>query len=227
MSDKFGPVSLSELTFYVNRAAFGAGCYYGVADDITAVAVSLAKKNDDPTILLSKAFDNIANKTVDTKLSKVTSDQETIFTAISENQVSAISAGIAISDFLKMQSETVRCHVLIKDVDLPALLILCLKALSEDVTIETIEVSMQSGFQKIECSDVSACSDIQSGDVKLTLTNQSSSTSAKIPAINDHHNIAVSQEGWNGIRKHFNNSLVLATEESRLSGAGAGVIDTD
>ena len=225
MSNNFGPVSLSELSFYVNRAAFGAGCSYGVADDITTLAVSLAKKNDDPTSILTEALDNIADGHVDTKLSKSQHNDELVFSAASCGQVSAISAGIAASDAVKMIDTSAPIFVRLTNVDLPALSVLCLNALSENISIEKIEISTQQGSQNY--AELSSKDSITSGDLTLTIVKKDLSSSTKTPAINDHYNILVSQAGWDGIRKHFNNSLVLATEESRLSGAGAGVVDTD
>ncbi len=210
MSEKFGPVSLSELTFVVTRAVFGAGCPMGVAEDTATVAVAMAKLKDDPTSVIASALDHIVLGVVSTSLTANMEDGLLAFDSGCEKSVSAIFAGIAVHDHLFMIKADKQKRIIIKNVDYPDLAAAFIRHLDSSFKGLHILISDQD-------------------DLLISFTEGDGSQVNKSLAINDHHNLLVSLSGWSGILKHFKNSLVPDTEASRLSGAGAGagLVDTD
>ncbi|WP_420548107.1 DUF3726 domain-containing protein [Curvivirga sp.] len=215
MTDTFGPVSLSELMFFTSRAAFGAGCSYGVAEDVATVAIWLAKQGIDPTGPLAKALDTVFDNPSSMKLQKNELEGQIKLSAKSGSVTSAICAGVIASDQLALINGDERREIRVEHVDSPALAKAFVKALAPTGAM-------------INCSASEDINNPQIGDLTISTNQVVQLDNGQIrTALNDHHNILVSQSGWAGILKHFKNSLVEATEASRLSGAGAGLVDTD
>lgn len=228
MSD-FGPVSLSELRFYTSRAALGAGCAQGIAEDVATTAIWLAKKKIDPTRALAHALDHIVNEAVTAALKKTVAAGDINLLSANGRPCSAIYAGIAASDQLALLPAGAGHAVTIQDTDAPLLAAAFAQALSPHnhaVPMRTARADSKRAVLSFSRADF--LSAMSAGNLILKLHAKSRQPPAQTaPAINDHHNIPVSRAGWDGILKHFKNSLVAATEASRLSGAGAGLVDTD
>ena len=228
MSD-FGPVSLSELRFYASRAALGAGCAQGIAEDVATTASWLAKKKIDPTRALAHALDHIVNEAVTAALKKTVAAGNITLLSANGRPCSAIYAGIAASDQLALPRAEAGCSIMIENTDSPLLAAAFVRALSLNnhaVPMRTARAG--SNRAVLSFSRVDFLSAMSAGNLILKRPLGSEPAPAQsIPGINDHHNIRVSRAGWDGILKHFKNSLVAASEASRLSGAGAGLVDTD
>ena len=228
MSD-FGPVSLSELRFYTSRAALGAGCAQGIAEDVATTAIWLAKKKIDPTRALAHALDHIVNEAVTAALKKTVAAGDINLLSANGRPCSAIYAGIAASDQLALLPAGASHAVTIQDTDAPLLAAAFAQALNpqnHNMLMQTAAVRVNQTVSILTRAGFPPAS--PAGNLILKLPAKSRQPLAQTaPAINDHHNIPVSRAGWNGILKHFKNSLVAATEASRLSGAGAGLVDTD
>lgn len=228
MSD-FGPVSLSELRFYTSRAALGAGCAQGIAEDVATTAIWLAKKEIDPTRALAHALDHIVNEAVTAALKKTVAAGNINLLSANGRPCSAIYAGIAASDQLALLPAGASHSVTIADTDAPLLA----AAFAQALNPQNHSVLMQTAAARVnQTVSILTRADFPPGSPagNLILKRPAGSEPApaqSIPAINDHHNIRVSRKGWDGILKHFKNSLVAATAASRLSGAGAGLVDTD
>ena len=228
MSD-FGPVSLSELTFYSGRAALGAGCPHGVAEDVASTAVWLAKKGVDPTPTLTDALDNLVNKRASADLKKTVAAGNIKLAAANGRPCSAIYAGIAASDQLALIGDETGRSLIIKNTDSPILAAAFASALSlKNHTLNMRAVCNGAGPAVLSLAGADFMPAAAAGDLILKMSAAGGQRPARsAPAINDHHNIPVNRAGWDGLLKHFKNSLVAASEESRLSGAGAGLVDTD
>ena len=228
MSD-FGPVSLSELRFYASRAALGAGCAQGIAEDLATTAIWLAKKKIDPTRALAQALDHIVNEAVTVALKKTVAAGNINLLSANGRPCSAIYAGIAASDQLALLPAGAGHSVTIADTDSPLLAAAFAQALNphdHGMFMQTARAGSNRAVLSI--SRVDFLSVMSAGNLILKRSAQSEPAPTQAaPAINDHHHIRVSRAGWDGILKHFNNSLVAASEASRLSGAGAGLVDTD
>lgn len=228
MSD-FGPVSLSELRFYASRAALGAGCAQGIAEDVATTAIWLAKKEIDPTRALAHALDHIVNEAVTATLKKTVAAGNINLLSANGRPCSAIYAGIAASDQLALLPTGASHSVTIQDTDAPLLAAAFAQALSprnHNMLMQTAAARVNQAVSILTRADFPPAS--PAGNLILKLPAGSEPSPAQsIPAINEHHNIPVSRAGWDGILKHFKNSLVAASEASRLSGAGAGLVDTD
>ena len=227
MSD-FGPVSLSELRFYASRAALGAGCAQGIAEDLATTAIWLAKKKIDPTRALAHALDHIVNEAVTAALKKTVAAGNINLLSANGRPCSAIYAGIAASDQLALLPAGAGHSVTIADTDSPLLAAAFAQALNprhHNMLMQTAAARVNQTVSILTRADFPPAS--PAGNLILKLHAKSAPPAEAAPAINDHHNIPVSRAGWDGILKHFNNSLVAATEASRLSGAGAGLVDTD
>ena len=228
MSD-FGPVSLSELRFYASRAALGAGCAQGIAEDLATTAIWLAKKKIDPTRALAQALDHIVNEAVTAALKKTVAAGNINLLSANGRPCSAIYAGIAASDQLALLPVGSSQSIMIEDTDSPLLAAAFARALSlndHDALLRTARAGSSRAVLSFTRADFMSA--MSPGNLTLKIHAKSGQPPAQTaPAINDHHHIPVSRAGWDGILKHFNNSLVAATEASRLSGAGAGLVDTD
>lgn len=225
----FGPVSLSELRFYTGRAALGAGCAYGIAEDVANTAVWLARQKIDPTSVLSDALDHIANQTVAVALKKTVAAGDIKLVSINRRPCSSLYAGIAASDQLALLRAEAGRSVMIEDTDSPLLAAALVRALSLNNHGALMQTAGAGGNRAVLAfTPADFLSAMSAGNLILKVHAKSGQPPAQTaPAINDHHNIPVSRAGWDGILKHFKNSLVAATEASRLSGAGAGLVDTD
>lgn len=227
MSNYFGTISLGELTFFTSRAAFAAGCSYGVAEDVATVAVWLAKNGVDPTEVLSKAFDNIASGNAASLMVKTEDGSHIHINSHTGDRSSAIFAGIAASDQLAASNATPEINITLNDIDFPELAAAFIYALYAKNTVVQMQLLYPESAKEI--SDFTECDfeEYHTCKLQITTNNLVEISPGKEPAINNHYNITVSNDGWNGILKHFRNSLVKATDASRLCGAGAGLIDTD
>ena len=228
MSD-FGPVSLSELRFYTSRAALGAGCAQGIAEDVATTAIWLAQKKIDPTRALAHALDHIVNEAVTAALKKTVAAGNINLLSANGRPCSAIYAGIAASDQLALLPAGAGHAVTIADTDSPVLA----AAFAQALNLNNHAVLMRTAAARVnQTVSILTRADFPPGSPagNLILKRPAGSEPApaqSIPAIHDPHNIRVSRAGWDGILKHFKNSLVAGTEASRLNGAGAGVVDTD
>lgn len=225
----FGPVSLGELRFYTNRAALGAGCAYGIAEDVANTAVWLARQKIDPTAVLSDALDHIASQTVTAALKKTVAAGNIKLVSANGGPCSSLYAGVAASDQLALPRAEAGRSVMIVDTDSPLLAAALVRALSlnnHGALVRTARAGISRAVLAFTREDFMSA--MSPGNLILKVHAKSGQPPAQTaPAINDHRNIPVSQAGWDGILKHFKNSLVAATEASRLSGAGAGLVDTD
>ena len=228
MSD-FGPVSLSELRFYASRAALGAGCAQGIAEDVATTAIWLAKKEIDPTRALAHALDHIVNEAVTAALKKTVAAGNINLLSANGRPCSAIYAGIAASDQLALLPAKSGLSIMIEDTDSPLLAAAFARALNLNDHGALVRTACAGSSRDVlSFSRADFMSAMSAGNLILKRSAQSEPPPAQAaPAIDDHHNIPVSRAGWDGILKHFNNSLVAASEASRLSGAGAGLVDTD
>ena len=225
----FGPVSLGELRFYTSRAALGAGCAYGIAEDVANTAVWLARQKIDPTTVLSDALDHIASQTVTAALKKTVAAGNIKLVSANGALSSSLYAGIAASDQLALPRAEADCSIIIEDTDSPLLAAAFVRALSLNnhaVLMRTACAGISRAVLSFSRADFMSA--MSPGNLILKSHAKSGQPPAQTaPAINDHHNIPVSRAGWDGILKHFKNSLVATSEASRLSGAGAGLVDTD
>ena len=221
----FGPVSLSEMTFFTSRAAFGAGCSHGITEDLASTAVWLARQGIDPTICLAKILDHIVSEEASYKLEKVALEGHIKLVSSNENPASALFAAIAASDQLSVAQGN---QITLENVDFPLFAAATLSALSSKTLALTMRYEHEGKSGDIAFEDGMDLTSMTGGDIMIVAEKVSELNDTKtFVATDDHHNIAVDQDGWNGILKHFKNSLVEATEASRLSGAGAGLVDTD
>ncbi|MDX1737430.1 MAG: DUF3726 domain-containing protein, partial [Alphaproteobacteria bacterium] len=212
MNDQFGPVSLSELQFFVSRAAFGAGCSYGVADDLALLAILLAKQQIDPCPMIAKALDNIAEGKVSKDLEKREGAGHIKLCSKSPLPVSAIYAGLALSDQLAVFGDSENLMVSVDETDSLRLAAYIVQALRPDS--RNCEFYCPDTGQSMRLDQLNGADD--SGGVGVSFAPTTDvAIDKKNTAINDHHNILVSQSGWDGILNHFKKSLVEATEESR------------
>lgn len=225
----FGPVSLSELRFYTGRAALGAGCAHGIAEDVANTAVWLARQKIDPTRVLSDALDHIANQTATAALKKTVAAGDIKLVSANGRPCSSLYAGIAASDQLALLRAEAGHSVMIEDTDSPLLAAALVRALSLNNHGALMQTACAGSNRAVLAfTPADFLSAMSAGNLILKVHAKSGQPPAQTaPAINDHHNIPVSRAGWDGILKHFKNSLVAATEASRLSGAGAGLVETD
>lgn len=225
----FGPVSLGELRFYTSRAALGAGCAYGIAEDVANTAVWLARQKIDPTNVLSDALDHIVSQTVTAALKKTVAAGNIKLVSANGRPCSCLYAGIAASDQLALPRAGSGRSIIIEDTDSPLLAAAFARALSLNDHGALVRTACAGSSRAVlSFTPADFMSAMSPGNLILKVHAKSGQPPAQTaPAINDHHHIPVSRAGWDGILKHFKNSLVAASEASRLGGAGAGLVDTD
>jgi hypothetical protein len=240
-------LSFNEIMFYFTRAAAGAGVPFGLAEDFGRAAIWIAGSGLDPSGITSDALNELecGHSCLKTSLTEV--NKEILLTAEGGKQLSAIQAGAALCDLISAQPENSKNmqSILAENVDCPFLVCAAIGAANYDAW----EISWQAS-EEIPCS-VLICEDgswksswkgreipeqVAAADVKILTVNNCEEYYDKwdgktVYSGNNKKQLLETgvpvYESWSVIYSYFTRCLVPSTEESRKTGAGAGLVDTD
>jgi len=236
-------ISLNEVIFFFTRAGFGVKAPIGVAEDFARSNVWIAENGFDPGLCSLGALDNIDSQASDLAILFKKTENGGRFYCPSDLYLSSLIASVSVVDRINLGIKD--NELVVKNVDFPVLVIAAMGAnkcnglqafwLDESnheylvrFTAEGVWEVVSSDSQPIELSK-GANMIIQPISSEITLPSNASIK--KYIAANEKEKILQSGvkvgENWQGIYDYFSRCLVKSTAESRASGAGAGMVDTD
>jgi len=206
MSSKRGPLSLSEISFYVTRAAVGVGVPWGLAEDLARTAVYIARGGVDPSPLIVDALSRLDSQTSQSQLVFEDHGDSTELTTEGSGMLSVIFAAPAARDWMIEQHNSGKCDLSVTQLDVPDLAVSIVRALTPGTRRWSVGKSADDS-------------------IKVSLSKEQG---ADVSNITGHSGGAlVDSSAWCIIQTYFAKCLVASTTESRLGGAGAGVNDND
>ena len=217
MAKGYGPLSLNEILFFFTRATVGAGAPFGVGEDVAKAAVFLAECGFDPGPIISSALQNLDKDVSKSTFSFHTSDREAEIGSQDEGQVSAIFAGPAALDWLESKEPGQDIRLKIQHLDSPFLI----AAMCTEWMVTVID---QAGVEKPLSTTNPPLDQHRPFDVMIT--NGKSGFSHERNGVLEY-GVLIDQDAWVNIHAFFHRCLVPSTAESRIAGAGAGLVDTD
>lgn len=234
-------ISLSELETTLRKAASGAGLSLGLGEEAGLAAKWAAINGIAPVGAFADALDAVDSK----RSGRFDADLAIAgaFVASGEGlSLSALCAGPSACDLLEAAALSAggAGAVTLISVDFPAVILCGALAASERMKSgirvawqargsKTIEVVCRGGgldFEKGVSNDLEAPGPV---DLSMTLTEEGPGAarpgSAGAAVLAD--GITVDDACWSRVLAYAERCLVEASETSRLTGAGAGVVDSD
>ena len=240
-------LSFNEIMFYFTRAAAGGGVPFGLAEDFGRAAIWIASSGLDPAGMTAIALKELECGQSCLKATLTEGNKEILLTAESGKKLSAIQAGAAVCDLISVQLENPKNmqSIVAENVDCPFLVCAAIGSANYDAW----EISWPAS-EEIPCS-VLICED---GSWKSSwkgreIPEQVSATDVKVLTVNNREEYYDKWDGktvysgnnkkqlletgvpvyesWSVIYSYFSRCLVPSTDESRKTGAGAGLVDTD
>ena len=231
--NKDAPRSFAELSFYLIRAATGAGLAPGLGEELAANSVYLATHDIDPSPDCARLLQDASDDKERTIPSIQTTDKTVIYATGDFSPLSAITVAPIICDQIITDAHTeLHRSYLIQQPAQPMMFIAalarCTKAVGEiQITLRTldnqVDISLPQDLQ-------AAAKVIQSDDdgiFEMEITSAGNSSEASTPDATLSGGIVTDSEAWGIIYGFFHRSLVPSNAESRLAGAGAGLTDND
>ncbi len=236
-------ISLNEVIFFFTRAGFGLKVPVGVAEDFARSNVWIAENGFDPSLCSIGALDNIECQASDLEILFKKTEHGGRFYCPSDLYLSSLIASVSVVDRINLGIED--NQLVMKNVDFPILVIAAIGAnkcnglqvfwLDESnheylvrFVAEGVWEVVSSNSQPIELSK-GANMIIQ--PVSSVITHPSNANVKRYTTANEKEKILLNGvrvgENWQGIYDYFSRCLVKSTVESRASGAGAGMVDTD
>jgi len=237
-------ISLNEVLFYFTRAGFGVKAPIGVSEDFARSNIWIAQNGFDPSECSLLALDNLDSQKSSLSIQfEKSSDGSRLFCP-EDRILSAIEASVSCVDWLEFNG--LNGGLKVTNVDCPLLVVSALganqcigiKVSWSDKSNNQYQVNLNDNtkWEIIASSDVpieqSSYADIQisalDGSNKATIKNGKLKTfniaDERLKTLNNGVNVG---DKWPEIYEYFSRCLVKSSAESRASGAGAGLVDTD
>ena len=236
-------ISLNEVIFFFTRAGFGLKVPVGVAEDFARSSVWIAENGFDPSLCSLGALDNVDGQASDLEILFKKTEHGGRFHCPSDLYLSSIIASVSVVDRINLGIED--NQLVMKNVDFPILVIAAMGAnkcnglqvfwldegnheYSVRFAAEGVWEVVSSNSQSIE---LSKGADMIIQPVDSEITRPSNAKVKRYTTANEKEKILQNGvrvgEKWQGIYDYFSRCLVKSTAESRASGAGAGMVDTD
>jgi len=230
-------ISLNEILFIFTRAGFGVNAPIGISEDFARSNMWLAENGFDPSLCSVVALDSLDEG----KSSLAIEQSGEGFSGSSSQYLSALQASVSVLDGIKGEQND---EFTIANVDSPLLVAAALganqvegwKVCWRDEAGANFQVNfMANGQWQITSDSASSIALSKGATMYVSLLNETKPAlegniqrfDSKIEkekilqigvAVHDH---------WDAIYAYFSRCLVKSTAESRASGAGAGLVDTD
>ena len=240
-------LSFNEIFFYFTRAATGGGVPFGLAEDFGHAAIWIAASGLDPALITSSALKELDCGHSSLKTTIKEGKEVISLTAESGKKLSAIQAGIAVCDLISTHPEIPKNFqsIIAEKVDFPLLVCAALGAAdfdgweiswpAKDATISSVLICEEGSWRS--SWNGSMIPEFEDGvDVKVFFVNKyegyyekwegSKFYSGKNKKKLLETGVPV-YNSWSVIYSFFKRCLVPSTAESRITGAGAGIVDTD
>ena len=240
-------LSFNEIMFYFTRAAAGGGVPFGLAEDFGRSAIWIASSGLDPAAMTAIALKDLECGRSCLKANLTEGKKEIFLTAEKGKKLSAIQAGAAVCDLISVQLENPKNmqSIIAEKVDVPFLVCAALGAANYDRWEISWPASDDTPCSVLICEDGTWKSSwkgrkipevIDGVDVKVIFMNNREDYYEKWDGktfySGNNKKILLETgvpvyDSWSEIYSLFKRCLVPSTEDSRKSGAGAGLVDTD
>ena len=240
-------LSFNEIMFYFTRAAAGGGVPFGLAEDFGRAATWIASSGLDPAAMTAIALKDLECGRSCLKASLTEGKKGIFLTAENGKRLSAILAGAAVCDLISERPENPKNmqSIIAEKVDCPFLVCAALGAANYDKWEISWPASDDTPCSVLICEDGSWKSSwkgrkipevIDGVDVKVIFMNNREDYNEKwdgktFYSANNKKKLLETgvpvYDSWSEIYSFFKRCLVPSAEESRKSGAGAGLVDTD
>ena len=243
MSKRHLTISLNEVLFYFTRAAFGVNASIGLSEDFARGNIWVSENGFDPSRCSLKALDNLDSKasSLSIKFEK-TKDGGHLFCPEGKF-LSSLEASSSCVDWIEVSNGSGALKI--SNVDSPFLVVsalgvngcLGIKVLWTDQEKNQFQVNLINNDDWEVLSSSSTLIELSSNADMLISPLTASDESNKGNIIKKfnlaeeklkilHIGVKV-EENWDAIYSYFSRCLVKSSAESRASGAGAGLVDTD
>ena len=233
-------VSLSEIQTFITKACVEAGLPLGLAQDAGHAARHVIRHGSRQLETFVKAIDTIDQKrSVTYDIDKANLGH--FIPSHLDKHLSALYAAPSACDLLLLNEtqRTEQDYITLTNVDIPAVVIAEVSAASENIdrkfclswningTYDVHGICWQGSLVLIK-GTVTELLSTQSSEMTLKPVELENKFEKCIPECVDQvASPHIEEKTWERILTYVDRSLVKATETSRLTGAGAGVIDKD
>ena len=231
-------VSLNEVSFFVTRAAVGAGAPFGIAEDFAKAVMWASRCGIDPALVALSCLSQLDTSPGSGRMTMIEEGSSKIFEG--QDGLSAVLGGTALSDFWRLVADD-GGSVIARDIDHPLMAAAALAVVGPGPAVvewPNARVTFgKNGSIDMIAHDAGAL--LGKGPVDISvgvdpvnedaptgyiLTASDLETAAK--KIIDE-GLSVDADAWAGVVALFRCCLVPSSEQSRMSGAGAGLVDRD
>jgi hypothetical protein len=236
-------ISLNEVLFYFTRAAFGVEVPIGLSEDFARANMWVSENGFDPSRCSLKALDNLDNQASSLSI-KFEKTKEGGHLFCPEGKfLSSLEAAASSVDWVEVNGGV--SALKISNVDSPFLIVSALganqcnglKVSWVDQEKNQFQVNLIDNEEWEVLSSSSKLIELSSNADVLISSLKASDESYKGKIIKKFkldeeklkilHNGVKVEENWKAIYSYFSRCLVKSSAESRASGAGAGLVDTD
>ena len=236
-------ISLNEVLFYFTRAAFGVEVPIGLSEDFARANMWVSENGFDPSRCSLKALDNLDSQASSLSI-KFEKTKEGGHLFCPEGKfLSSLEAAASSVDWVEVNGGV--SELKISNVDSPFLIVSALganqcnglKVSWVDQEKNQFQVNLIDNEEWEVLSSSSKLIELSSNADVLISSLKASDESYKGKIIKKFkfdeeklkilHNGVKVEENWKAIYSYFSRCLVKSSAESRASGAGAGLVDTD
>ncbi len=236
-------ISLNEILFYFTRAAFGVNVPIGLSEDFAYSNIWIAENGFDPSLCSLEALNNLDNQVSSLAIKFEKLNESGHFFCHEDKFLSALEASVSVVDWIEVSTPT--DELKISNVDAPFLVVSAIGANQcSGLTVSWVDQD-KSQYQvnfidnetwEIISSSVNPIELTSGADMLITSFDANDNipqgsnikkfnvTKATLKTLNNGVQV---RENWQGIYDYFSGCLVKSSAESRASGAGAGMVDTD
>ena len=236
-------ISLNEVLFYFTRAAFGVEVPIGLSEDFARSNMWISENGFDPSLCSLKALDNLDSEisSLAIKFEKVKEGGH-LFCPKSK-LLSSLEASASCVDWVEVNSAN--GELKISNVDSPLLVVSALGA-NQCSRLKVFWVDQDENQFQVNLIDNEVWEILSSSTNPIELSSNADMLISPFglgdesykgktvktfnlseEKLNILHNGVKVREDWQGIYDYFSRCLVKSSAESRASGAGAGMVDTD
>ena len=225
----------------------GTGLPYGLAEDFGRSSIWIAASGLDPAAITLNALKSLDEAQSSLCASQTENSRETILKCSEEKKLSALFAGPSVCDFISVNDVNSYKYqqFFAKNIDHPFLLAAAVGALNSG----SWEISWQdsggtlcsvligkhgnwkSSWDSVDIHLMSSSADVTIKSVDSSLLNSEKWKGKTSYSEKNRERVLETgvqvYEAWPVIQSFFYRCLVPSTNESRKSGAGAGLVDTD
>ena len=237
-------ISLNEVLFYFTRAGFGVNAPIGVSEDFARSNVWVAQNGFDPSECSLQALDNLDSKKSSLSIQFEKNENGSHLFCKEGNLLSALEASVSCVDWLEFNG--LNGKLMVTNVDCPLLVVSALGA-NQCTGIKVSWLDNSNNHYQVNLCDETKWEIISSSDAPVEKSNNAD---IEISALNASEKISIKNgkirtfnvtdeklktlnngvkvgDKWPQIYEYFSRCLVKSSAESRASGAGAGLVDTD